>query len=184
MSVTCSIKKILLAFRLPFFWIKKNNLSINSDIKSNVFLRESKVGPYVHIGPNSIINNTTIGAYTSIAPHVQIGGMEHPYWEPSTSTYLSTGAKREHTIIGNDVWIGAAAIVKAGVKIGDGAVIGANSFVNKDIPPFAIVVGTPAKLLKFRFDEKTIEKLEASHYWEMKPNEAKKAISRIEINKN
>lgn len=178
------IKSLFMAVRLPLFYLKGNRISIRTDIKRGVFLRGCSIGSYVHIGPNSIINNTTIGAYTSIAPHVQIGGMEHPYWEPSTSTYLSTGAKREHTIIGNDVWIGAAAIVKAGVKIGDGAVIGANSFVNKDVPPFAIVVGTPAKLLKFRFDEKTIEELESSHYWEMKPNEAKKTISRIEIIKS
>ena len=183
MGISHSIKTIILAFRLPFFWLKGNKLSVNSDIKKNVLLRECFVGPYVHIGPNSIINNTFIGSYSSIAPHVQIGGMEHPYWEPSTSTYLSTCVKRERTIVGNDVWIGAAVIIKAGVKIGNGAVIGANSFVNKDVPPYAIVVGAPAKILKYRFGEETIAALEKSHYWELKPTEAKKIISEISINR-
>lgn len=184
MSISSFIKSLLMIVRLPLFYLKGNRISIQTDVKRGVLLRNCQVDNYVHIGPNSIINNSSIGAYSSIAPHVQIGGMEHPYWEPSTSTYLSDGAKRERTIIGNDVWIGAAAIIKAGVKIGNGAVIGANSFVNKDVPPYAIVVGAPAKLLKYRFDKKTIEELESSHYWEMKPNEAKKTISRIEIIKS
>lgn len=178
------IKTTLLIFRIFFFKLRGSKVSVRSDIKGNVLLRNSIIGSYVHIGPNCIINNTTIGDYSSIAPQVQIGGMEHPYWDASSSTYLSDGAKQEYTEIGHDVWIGAAAIVKAGVKIGNGAVVGANSFVNKDVPPYAIVVGSPAKVYKYRFDDKKIAELESSRYWEYKPLKARTILAKLKYNDN
>lgn len=106
--------------------------------------------------------------------------MEHSYWYPSISPRLSHycifGKK---TVIGHDVWIAASAIIKQGVKIGNGAVIGANSFVNKDVPPYAIVVGSPAKILKYRFNQKQIEIIEESKYWEFSPNEARQILARV-----
>lgn len=173
------IKSMLLLLRIPFFMIKGSKVSVYSDIKARVLLRNTLVKPYVHIGPYSIINNATIGEYSSIAPHVQIGGMEHPYWEVSSSTYLSDRAKRQHTDIGHDVWIGAAAIIKAGIKIGNGAVVGANSFVNKNVPPYAIVIGSPAKVYKYRFDTEMIAEIEASHYWEKNPVKARGIINNM-----
>lgn len=175
------IKSLLLMLRIPFFRLKGSMVNVRSDIKKPILLRNTRVEPYVHIGPYCIINNAEIGSYSSIAPQVQIGGMEHPHWDASTSTYLSDEAKQAFTSIGHDVWIGAAAIIKAGVKIGDGAVVGANSFVNKDVPPYAIVIGSPAKILKYRFDERTIAKLEASRYWGLKPEQARRILSKIEI---
>ena len=85
----------------------------------------------------------------------------------------------ERTIIGNDVWIGAQAIIKQGVKIGDGAVIGANSFVNKDVEPFSIVVGSPAKHIKFRFDKDVQEKIVKSEYWNHDPKAARKFLESL-----
>jgi len=70
------------------------------------------------------------------------------------------------TNIGNDVWIGAQAVIKAGVTIGDGAVIGGNSLVTKDVPPYAIVGGTPAKVIKYRFPEPIINALLELKWWE------------------
>lgn len=175
------LKSLLLLLRIPFFRLKGSRVNVHSDIKKPVLLRNTRVEPYVHVGPYCIINNAEIGSYSSIAPQVQIGGMEHPYWDVSTSTYLSDEAKQEFTSIGHDVWIGAAAIIKAGVKIGNGAVIGANSFVNKDVPPYAIVVGSPAKILKYRFKESTIAELEATRYWEHKPIIARSILSKIKI---
>lgn len=68
-------------------------------------------------------------------------------------------------IIGNDVWIGRGATIMGGVKIGSGAIIGANATVSKDIPPYAIVAGNPAKIIKYRFDEETIKKFMAVKWW-------------------
>lgn len=67
--------------------------------------------------------------------------------------------------IGNDVWIGINALILSGVTIGDGAVIGANAVVSKDVPPYAIVAGNPAKIVKYRFDRKTIQKLLKISWW-------------------
>lgn len=79
------------------------------------------------------------------------------------------------------MWLGAGCIIKQGVKIGDGAVVGAGSFVNKDVEPFSIVVGSPAKLLKYRFDEDVREAIVKSGYWDKNPEEAKQILN--ELNK-
>ena len=79
-------------------------------------------------------------------------------------------------IVGNDVWIGYGVKVLSGVTIGDGAIIGANSLVTKDIPPYAIAVGSPAKVIKYRFDEETIEKLLKIKWWDFTEEEILKII--------
>ena len=169
-------------FRLPFYMIRKNSINLSSEIGSHTHIRGCRVGKWCHIGPRGNINNAIIGNYTCIAPSCQIGGMEHPYWDLSISPLLSDEyVFGKPTTIGHDVWIAADCIVRQGVSIGDGAVIGANSFVNKDVPPYAIVMGTPAKVYKYRFDEDTISKLESSHYWEHKPSKAREILSIIKL---
>jgi acetyltransferase-like isoleucine patch superfamily enzyme len=81
-----------------------------------------------------------------------------------------------HTVIGNDVFIGANVTVLDGVHIGDGAVIGAGAVVVKDIPPYAIAVGVPAEVRKYRFDEKTIHSLLRKQWW----NGTAEDIKRVE----
>ena len=132
---------------------------------------------------DGMIQNVSIGRYCSIAPHVDIGHGEHPHRWGATSTCFYTpgfagfsnflGAKAKthewncdrHSEIGNDVWIGEHAVIKAGVKIGDGAVVAAGAVVTKDVPPYAIVGGVPAKVVKYRFDEDCVAKLRASGWW-------------------
>lgn len=173
--------KILLLIRLPIFVLKRNKLSFLSNIGPNVLLSNCIIGKYNYVGRNSILNNVNLGNYCSIAPNVQIGGMEHSYWWYSTSTFLSTECVDDkQTIIGHDVWIASGAIIKQGVKIGNGAVIGACSFVNKDVPPYSIVVGCPSKILKYRFNNDTINHLESVKYWELPPEKAKKILNTID----
>ena len=108
--------------------------------------------------------------------------MEHSYWYPSISPVLSKECIfGNETRIGNDVWIGAHVCVKQGVTIGDGAVIGAGSVVTKDVPPYTIAYGVPAKVIKKRFESETKENLvKESKFWELEPNEARNIIVRIE----
>lgn len=84
------------------------------------------------------------------------------------------------TVIGNDVWIGYEAVIMPGVKIGDGAVIGTRALVTKDVPPYTIVGGVPAKPIRRRFDDTTVEKLEALRWWDWDEDRLKRALPAIQ----
>lgn len=84
------------------------------------------------------------------------------------------------TVIGNDVWIGYEAVIMPGVKIGDGAVIGTRAVVTKDVPPYTIVGGVPAKPIRRRFDDTTVEKLEALRWWDWDEDRLKRALPAIQ----
>lgn len=174
------VKKCITTFYDVRFILRKNRISKGVEIGKNVHLRKCIIGKYCYIGSNSIINHAEIHAYCSVAPGVQIGGMEHSTWQASTNTHLSEECIFGNTTyIGPDVWIAAGSIIKQGVTIGQGAVVGANSFVNKDIPPYAIVVGSPARILKYRFNDDIIQRLIESEYWKLSPTNAKKVLESI-----
>lgn len=84
------------------------------------------------------------------------------------------------TVIGNDVWIGYEAVIMPGVKIGDGAVIGTRAVVTKNVPPYTIVGGVPAKPMRRRFDDATVEKLEALRWWDWDEDRLKRALPAIQ----
>lgn len=110
-----------------------------------------EVGDYVTIGRGTIISikdTLLIGDYTLIGPYVQITDNNHTTKRPNLIKYQRATIKP--IIIGQDCWIGSGAKILAGVTIGNGAVVGANAVVTKDVPPFAIVGGVPAKVIKFR----------------------------------
>lgn len=143
-------------------------------------MRNTTVGDYCFIGSYCDISYANIGNYTCIANGVVIGGMEHPYWELSISPKLSKEfIYGKITTIGHDVWIATGSIVKQGVHIGDGAVIGANSYVNQDVPAYSIVFGTPAKLYKYRDAKQKEELLNKTRYWELAPSEAIQKLKSI-----
>lgn len=163
---------------------KLNHCKIDSTCKfaSGSSFKYCKIGKYNYIARRNSLYNVEVGNYCCFGPDVHIGGMQHSYWWYSMSPILSDECKfPERTVIGNDVWIGAQAIIKQGVRIGNGAVVGAGSFVNKDVEPFSIVVGSPAKLLKYRFDEDVRDAIVESGYWDMEPEEAKRTLN--ELNK-
>ncbi len=135
-----------------------------------------------------MIFKAKVGCFTSISYGVTIGPPEHDYKKPTTHPFLydtSYGIfNREEIIdnhkfdreieIGSDVWIGCNVTVLRGCKIGDGAIVGANALVNKDVPPYAIVVGNPAHIIKYRFDGETIAKLQSLKWWEWSVEEIRK----------
>ncbi len=140
-------------------WFKNNHIGKNCRIEGSVKLSNTKVGHCTYIGDYSLIDRAVIGNYCSIASFISIGGMDHDYRNFSTSTLLYKQSKKKLTIIEDDVWIGTKVTVRAGVKIGRGAVIGSNSVVLKDVDSYSIVVGVPAKHIKYRFDDAVISKL-------------------------
>lgn len=159
-------------------------------IEENVSLPPGirKLGRCLYIGKNTIVSNCSeIGAFTSISSGVRIGLMAHPQDYISTSPvfyakrrgWVKENTFREDegktTVIGSDVLISAHALIRNGVTIGHGAIIGAGAFVDKDVPSYAIVVGSPAKVLKFRFEEALIERLLRSQWWERSDEEIRRA---------
>lgn len=157
-------------------------ISPNSHILDDTLIINSTIGSFSYISYRGIIKNATIGKYCSIANDVNIGLGKHPIHDFSTSTLFyrvkntfnfkmvkkdSDFEEYQRIDIGNDVWIGARAIIMDGVKIGNGAVIGANSVVTKNIPDYAIAVGSPAKIIKYRFENDNIVALLASEWWNL-----------------
>jgi acetyltransferase-like isoleucine patch superfamily enzyme len=163
-----------------------NSKFLNVEIMPSVILSgENEIGEYTYIGFNSSVTKSKIGRYCSIACNVSIGVGEHKTNRVSTNSifYINqweTLTEKE-CIIGNDVWIGTNVVVKRGVKIGDGAIIGANSFVNKDVKPFEIVGGTPVRPIRMRFSDNTISYIQKSKWWNKDFIEAKLLINELEL---
>ena len=147
------------------------------NIQSGVQIdKYSSVGSNTYVGRLSSITSSKIGRYVSIANNVSIGLGEHDLDRISTSSVFYINPLETLTkgkcVIGDDVWIGVDAIVLRGANIGTGAVVAANAVVTKDVPPYAIVAGCPARILRYRFSEDNINKILASKWWEKDPKEA------------
>lgn len=164
-----------------------NNCSIsNSIIRENAFvyqsssLHEVEVGRFSYVGRNSILAQTTIGRFCSLGPELLCGPGEHPTdYVSSSPLFFSTRKQcgvsfsdknyfeeKKAVTIGHDVWISARVLIRDGMNIGHGAIIGAGAIVLADVPSYGIVGGVPAKLIRFRFSEDIIEKLLEIKWWE------------------
>ena len=124
--------------------------------------------------------SVTIGRYCSFASGVRYFGANHPMHYVSMSPYFynksfnpnAVDVYRGHLEVGNDCWIGYGVIITSKcTKIGNGAVIAAGAVVTKDVPPYVVVAGSPARVIKYRFDQDTIDMLEKSRWWEKTPEE-------------
>lgn len=187
-------KYLLLFFKknIYLFKYRKKNIKIdsssiiyNSDLGCNVFIGretqmiDSSIDDFSYINSDSIIKNCKIGKFCSIGMGVKISLGKHPVNFISTHPVFYSNNKPFETFadnnyftefesvqIGNDVWIGDDVFIPGGVIIGDGAVIAAKSVVTKDVEPYAIVGGIPAKLIKYRFSQSEISKLLEIKWWE------------------
>lgn len=175
------LKQILKATELSTFETPVNvEIGKDCEIDSNTV-----IGEYTCIGRNCNITKATIGRYVSIGNNCSIGPGEHDYTLESTSNMLYEYSDWYERLtvkplnIGNDVWIGADSIIRRGVTIGNGAVVGANSFVNKDVPPFAVVAGNPAEIIKYRFNENKQRALSESKWWDYEPQRARGIIENL-----
>lgn len=170
--------------------IKNSNIDKTSRICSASHVVDVKMGRYSYIGNNCTVINVNIGNFCSIADNVIIGGASHPITWVSTSPVFHKGKNimkknfsthyfetSKRTTIENDVWIGNNCLIKSGIKIENGAVIGMGSVLTKDVGPYEIWGGNPAKLIRKRFDDKKIEYLLKYQWWDL-PEEILKEKSK------
>lgn len=155
------------------------DVGIGDDVVVNPGVR---IGAYSYVNRGAMILSGTIGRYCSIAHYVYIGGENHAMNMLSTSPRVhglggavpnlefQAAESAAPPVIGHDVWIGAHAIVMRGVEIGNGAVVGAGSVVTRHVPSYGIVVGSPARVIGYRFESAVIERLLATNWWEARPD--------------
>jgi len=162
----------------------------NCKLHRNVCFKDSYLGTGSYVGWNSLLNKVKIGRFCCIAPNVEIVYGQHPIGLNVSSSpvfysidgnqtgftfskeqlfdefYYADEDKKFSVVIGNDVWIGYKALIMEGVKIGDGAIIGAGAVVTKDVEAYGIYVGVPAKLIRKRFDDDKINALNKFAWWD------------------
>lgn len=172
-------------------WDMRSSFTKFTQLKRGVKLNNSHIGKYTRIGLYSEVTNATVGNFSVIAMDSVVGAGAHPtnLLSPHLIFYKK-GAWQWHEEwvgkidfndnkpihIGNDVWIGRRCIIMDGVTIGDGAFVAAGAIVTKDVPPFAIVGGIPAKVIKYRFPEEMIKRLMEIQWWNLPDEEITKRI--------
>lgn len=148
-------------------------------LQARASLTDSTLGRCSYVGLETRLNRVEAGSFVSIGPRSLLGYGEHPldllstapaFYSPSRQCGLSfsagTGFEERRTIrIGHDVWIGAHVFVRDGVTLGDGAIVAAGAVVTADVPPYAIVGGVPAKVLRTRFSPEMSERLRSLAWW-------------------
>jgi len=170
--------------------VSNSTLKSYARVKDYAEVQHSRLGKYSYVSQYSIVNKTKIGKFCSIANGCYIGLWEHNTDVSTHSFYLYEHSgefvegyknyKKDNieTIIGNDVWVGANVVIKKGVMIDDGSIIGAGAVVTKDVPAYAIVVGNPAKVLRYRYEEQEIEWLKKLQWWNFSRKKLKMIIQK------
>lgn len=159
------------------FWDKSTSLPEFVYLGPTARLLDCKIGNYTRIKPGCVLKHVEIGKFCSVANNVMIGLGQHPtnllstnsiFYKPGVRTDFakSIDFEEEKNIhIGHDVWIGNGAVIMDGINIGNGAIIASRAVVTKDVPPFSIVAGIPAKVIRYRFKQEIINYLEETEWW-------------------
>jgi phosphonate metabolism protein (transferase hexapeptide repeat family) len=161
---------------------KVNNSTLDEYVRidRNNHIDSSLFGRHSYTGRNTMVLHATIGSFCSISWNVSIGGSNHDYSRMTQHSFLYNfdnnlisddqsavfNRYSEKLVIGSDVWIAAGAVITRGISIGNGAVVGANAVVTTDVPPYAIVGGVPAKVIKYRFPPDLIKRLLEIKWWD------------------
>ena len=160
--------------------LANSTIHITSKVEAGSQVINSSMNKYSFCGYDCKILNCDIGAFCSIADGVIIGGAQHPIQWVSTSPVFYKGKdsvakkyseferpKSKRTKVGNDVWIGERVLIKGGVEIGDGAIIGMGSVVTKSVGAYEIWAGNPARFIRMRFSNNIVQGLIKSSWWDL-----------------
>ena len=165
----------------PSVRMRETQIGAQCEVLAETYIEDSELGDFSYLGEHCCVADAQIGRFTAIANHVRIGAPNHPMDRASQHRftycpeYYDSQAARdddffaarraERVVIGNDVWIGHGVIVLPGVTVGDGAVLAAGAVVTKDVPPYTIVGGVPAKVIRARFATDIAAQLQAIAWW-------------------
>ena len=165
----------------PTVKLREVSIGLCCEVLGDTAIEYTELGDYSYLGPGCMVADAEIGKFCAIAAQVRIGAPNHPLDRPSQHRftycpeYYSADAQRDHAffrdrradrvVIGNDVWIGHAVIVMPGVKVGDGAVLAAGAVVTRDVAPYTIVGGVPAKQIRERFSRDIAARLSGIAWW-------------------
>jgi phosphonate metabolism protein (transferase hexapeptide repeat family) len=166
----------------PSVVLRKATIGRHCELLERTNIHDAEIGDFSYLGPDCIVADAQIGRFCAIAARVRIGAPNHPIERPSLHRftycpeYYSATASRDaaffaarrddRVTIGNDVWIGHAVTVLPGVTVGDGAVLAAGAVVAKDVAPYTIVGGVPARVIRERFSRDIAERLARIAWWE------------------
>lgn len=191
MKLSYLIAKLIKKLHIPA--VINSKVDKTSKVSSSSHIVDSRIDKYSYVGNNCTVINTQIGKYCSIADNCIIGGANHPIDWASTSPVFHNGKNilrknfskhhfktSEITQIGNDVWLGNNSLIKTGVKIGDGSIIGMGSVLTKDVGEFEIWAGNPAKFIRRRFDKQIANEIAQSQWWEFD----EKKLEEVAVNFN
>ncbi|MGE7689363.1 CatB-related O-acetyltransferase [Lysinibacillus sp. NPDC097214] len=195
MRLNYLFSKITKKIQIPA--VKNSKIDKTARVCSASHIVNTEIGRYSYVGNFCTVVNTKIGNFCSIADNSIIGGASHPIEWVSTSPVFHEGINimrknfssheyktDKETIIGNDVWIGNNSLIKSGVFIADGAVIGMGSVLTKDVGAYEIWAGNPAKFIRKRFSNEVIEKLNNTEWWNYSDSQLKEeSINFNDVNK-
>lgn len=166
----------------PTATVRESTFGPYTEVGARTAIAETQFGDYSYIVHDGSIIYATVGKFCSIAAFVRINPGNHAHWRASQHHYTYRSRqfgfdigddleffqwRRDHHVtIGNDVWIGHGAVIMPGVTIGHGAIVGSSAVVTKDVEPYTVVAGVPAKPIKRRHPEALAEKLIALAWWD------------------